>query len=136
MHKSVPTDALWLYPCELERDGHYVRAQGQLVFNSASAITSAVLGGLGLCCVPRDIVETYIADGILLASWTTGALRFQATISITQAHGKIHQHFHCGFIPCNSALPRSSKVNRDRDINRRLSEPWKTLELKQESCFC
>lgn len=53
---------------DFEKDGQVlnVRAEGQLVFNSSSAILKAALEGFGLAFVPEDMAEQQIADGRLV----------------------------------------------------------------------
>lgn len=69
----LPTSGgLWTWP--FAKDGHElkVRAEGQLVFNTVTLMLDTVLAGLGLACLPIDVVERHIADGILvqvLADW-------------------------------------------------------------------
>lgn len=53
---------------DFEKDGQVlnVRAEGQVVFNSSSAILRAALDGFGLAFVPEDMAEQQIADGHLV----------------------------------------------------------------------
>lgn len=53
---------------DFEKDGQVlnVRAEGQVVFNSSSAILRAALEGFGLAFVPEDMAEQQIADGHLV----------------------------------------------------------------------
>jgi DNA-binding transcriptional LysR family regulator len=48
---------------DFEKDGHVVnvRTDGQLVFNSGTAILRAALAGLGLAFLPEDMVQEHIA---------------------------------------------------------------------------
>jgi DNA-binding transcriptional LysR family regulator len=49
-----------------------VRVEGQLVFNSTALMLNAALTGLGLACLPEDLVQPHIADERLirvLADW-------------------------------------------------------------------
>jgi DNA-binding transcriptional LysR family regulator len=64
-----------LYAWEFEKDGRElrVRVEGQLVFNNTALRVNAVLQGLGLACLPEDVVTPYIDDGRLvevLADWS------------------------------------------------------------------
>jgi len=64
-----------LYAWEFEKDGRElrVRVEGQLVFNNTALRVNAVLQGLGLACLPEDVVRPYIDDGRLievLADWS------------------------------------------------------------------
>lgn len=53
---------------DFEKDGQVlnVRAEGQLVFNSSSAILRAALAGFGLAFVPEDMAEQQIAGAHLV----------------------------------------------------------------------
>lgn len=53
---------------DFEKDGQVlnVRAEGQVVFNSSSAILRAATEGFGLAFVPEDMAEQQIADGHLV----------------------------------------------------------------------
>jgi DNA-binding transcriptional LysR family regulator len=53
---------------DFEKDGQAlnVRAEGQVVFNSSSAILRAAIDGFGLAFVPEDMAEQHIADGHLV----------------------------------------------------------------------
>ncbi|MCR6660404.1 MAG: LysR substrate-binding domain-containing protein [Asticcacaulis sp.] len=49
-----------------------VRVDGQLIFNTGSQVVSAAVRGLGLACLPMDVVHEAIDDGRLvrvLADW-------------------------------------------------------------------
>lgn len=64
-----------LYAWEFEKDGQKlnVRVQGQLTYNSSRPILRAALAGLGLGCVPDDVVREHVAAGNLiqvLDDWT------------------------------------------------------------------
>lgn len=57
-----------------EKDGEAlnVRVEGQLVFSSIAMRINAACDGLGLACIPEDLVQLYIEDGRLtrvLADW-------------------------------------------------------------------
>ena len=43
-----------------------VRVEGQLVFNAIRMILDAALAGLGLACLPEDLVQARIAEGKLI----------------------------------------------------------------------
>lgn len=43
-----------------------VRVEGQLVFNTIAMILDAAVTGLGLACLPVDLVQARIADGKLI----------------------------------------------------------------------
>jgi len=57
-----------LYAWEFEKDGRElrVRVEGQLVFNNIALRLNAALHGLGLSCLPEDVVAPYIRDGRLV----------------------------------------------------------------------
>jgi DNA-binding transcriptional LysR family regulator len=54
---------------DFEKKGHAVnvRTEGQLVFNSGTAILRAALAGLGLAFVPEDTVREHVATGRLVS---------------------------------------------------------------------
>lgn len=63
-----------LLPWEFEKNGQTlnVRIEGQMVFNNIAMRLEAVLQGLGLACMPEDLVREHIAAGRLirvLADW-------------------------------------------------------------------
>lgn len=63
-----------LYAWELEKGGRElnVRVDGQLIFNTGSQVVSAAVRGLGLGCLPIDVVQAQLQDGRLLrvlADW-------------------------------------------------------------------
>lgn len=63
-----------LYAWEFERDGQElkVRVEGQLIFNSSTPMLRAALAGLGLACLPEDMVVEHLRAGDLkrvLAAW-------------------------------------------------------------------
>ncbi|ESQ79025.1 LysR family transcriptional regulator [Asticcacaulis sp. YBE204] len=63
-----------LYAWELEQGGRElnVRVDGQLIFNTGRQVVSAAVRGLGLACLPMDVVRAEIDDGRLirvLADW-------------------------------------------------------------------
>ena len=63
-----------LLPWEFEKNGQTlnVRIEGQMVFNNISMRLEAVLQGLGLACMPEDLVREHVAAGRLirvLADW-------------------------------------------------------------------
>jgi DNA-binding transcriptional LysR family regulator len=63
-----------LYAWELEKGGRElnVRVDGQLIFNTSSQVVVAALRGLGLGCLPLDVVQAQVDDGRLvrvLADW-------------------------------------------------------------------
>jgi len=43
-----------------------VRVDGQLTFNNARMIVEACLDGFGLCIMPENILDEYLADGRLV----------------------------------------------------------------------
>lgn len=57
-----------LYPWDFKKGQHEVkvRAQGRCVFNAVDLMPKAALEGLGLACVPEDIVAEAINKGRLL----------------------------------------------------------------------
>ena len=57
-----------VYPWEFDRGKRElkVRVEGQLVFNAIRMILDAALGGLGLACLPEDLVQARIAEGELI----------------------------------------------------------------------
>ncbi|MGO6941418.1 LysR family transcriptional regulator [Rhizobium leguminosarum] len=57
-----------VYAWEFEKDGRElrVRVEGQLVFNNIALRLNAVLAGLGLACMPENLVEAHLADGRLV----------------------------------------------------------------------
>ncbi|MDH4441521.1 MAG: LysR family transcriptional regulator [Rhizobium sp.] len=64
-----------LYPWEFEKDGQdlRVRVSGQLTFNSSYPMVGAAVEGLGVACVPDDLVAAELASGTLVAlleDWT------------------------------------------------------------------
>ncbi len=54
---------------DFEKNGHVlnVRTDGQLVFNSGTAILRAALAGFGLAFLPEDMVQSHVAAGILVS---------------------------------------------------------------------
>ena len=63
-----------LLPWEFEKNGQTlnVRIEGQMVFNNIAMRLEAVLQGLGLACMPEDLVREHVAAGRLirvLADW-------------------------------------------------------------------
>jgi DNA-binding transcriptional LysR family regulator len=52
-----------LYAWEFEKDGREmrVRVEGQLVFNNGVSVMAAALAGLGITCLPEDMVRASIA---------------------------------------------------------------------------
>ena len=54
---------------DFEKRGHAVnvRTEGQLVFNSGTAILRAALAGLGLAFVPEDMAQEHVAAGRLVS---------------------------------------------------------------------
>ena len=69
----LPTNG-GLYTWEFEKNGQTlnVRIEGQMVFNNISMRLEAVLQGLGLACMPEDLVREHVAAGRLirvLADW-------------------------------------------------------------------
>jgi DNA-binding transcriptional LysR family regulator len=56
-----------LYAWEFAKGSHElnVRVQGQLVFNSSPPILRAALAGFGMACVPEDMAQEHIAEGLL-----------------------------------------------------------------------
>jgi DNA-binding transcriptional LysR family regulator len=54
---------------DFEKKGHAVnvRTEGQLVFNSGTAILRAALAGLGLAFVPEDMAQEHVAAGRLVS---------------------------------------------------------------------
>lgn len=61
-----------------------VRVDGQLIFNTGSQVVSAAVRGLGLACLPMDVVHEAIDDGRLVRVLADWCPRFRAIISITQ----------------------------------------------------
>lgn len=64
-----------LYAWEFGKDGREVRVRvdGQLTFNSTTAITQAALAGFGIGYVPENIVADHVAAGdlvLLLDDWS------------------------------------------------------------------
>ena len=57
-----------LYAWEFEKDGRElkVRVEGQLVFNNIALRLNAALAGLGLACVPEDLVQQHVNQGYLV----------------------------------------------------------------------
>lgn len=57
-----------VYAWEFEKNGREVRVQvdGPLTFNNLALRLSAALDGLGLACLPEDVVRPHIADGRLI----------------------------------------------------------------------
>lgn len=57
-----------LYAWEFEKDGQQVNVHvdGQVVFNNVELRRDAVLAGLGLACLPEDLVRPFIAEGRLV----------------------------------------------------------------------
>ncbi|MBY3514104.1 LysR family transcriptional regulator [Rhizobium laguerreae] len=57
-----------VYAWEFEKDGRElrVRVEGQLVFNNIALRLNAVLAGMGLAYMPKDLVEAHLADGRLV----------------------------------------------------------------------
>ena len=43
-----------------------MRVEGQLVFNTVPLIVWAAVAGLGLACLPEDIVKAHLAEGRLV----------------------------------------------------------------------
>lgn len=63
-----------IFPWEFEKKGESlnVRVEGQLIFNNIGMRLDAALKGLGLACMPEDLVQTHIEEGRLirvLADW-------------------------------------------------------------------
>lgn len=63
-----------LYAWEFEKGKRElkVHVEGQLVFNNIALRLNAALAGLGLACLPEDLVQAHLADGRLvrvLADW-------------------------------------------------------------------
>ncbi len=56
------------YAWEFEKDGHpvNVHVDGQLAFNTSPLIIRAAVSGLGLACLPEDLVGEHLADGRLV----------------------------------------------------------------------
>ena len=54
---------------DFEKNGHVlnVRTDGQLVFNSGTAILRAALAGFGLAFLPEDMVQPHVAAGMLVS---------------------------------------------------------------------
>jgi DNA-binding transcriptional LysR family regulator len=76
----LPTSGgLWSWPFAKDGRELKVRAEGPLAFNAIPLILSAALAGLGLACLPDDVVREHVAAGRLvrvLADWsplTTGS---------------------------------------------------------------
>ena len=57
-----------LYAWEFEKAGRKlnVRVEGQLVFNTAGLIVKAALAGMGLACLPQNVVQDAIDGGRLV----------------------------------------------------------------------
>lgn len=57
-----------IYAWEFEKNGQAlkVRVEGQLVFNNIAMRLDAALQGLGLTCMPEDLVRPYLSDGRLI----------------------------------------------------------------------
>ncbi len=57
-----------MYAWEFDKDGREVkvRVEGQLAFNTLSAIRQAALGGFGLAYLPEDYVRPHLDDGLLI----------------------------------------------------------------------
>jgi DNA-binding transcriptional LysR family regulator len=57
-----------LYAWEFEKDGREVnvRVDGQLVFNTSTMIIKAALAGMGLACLPDEVVRPYLEDSRLV----------------------------------------------------------------------
>ncbi|WP_394790245.1 LysR family transcriptional regulator [Rhodoferax sp.] len=57
-----------IYAWEFEKDGHAlkVHAQGQWVFSSTAPRLQAALAGFGVACVPEDMAQPYIDQGLLV----------------------------------------------------------------------
>lgn len=57
-----------LYAWEFEKEGQttQVRVTGQVTFNNAMFMLDAALQGLGLCCMPLDLVQPHIDAGRLV----------------------------------------------------------------------
>lgn len=55
-------------PWEFEKDGEVinVRVEGQLIFNNIAMRLHAALNGLGLICLPEDLVQAHIDAGQLV----------------------------------------------------------------------
>lgn len=63
-----------IFPWEFGKKGEQlkVRVEGQLVFNTIAMRLDAALDGLGLACMPEDVVQAPVAEGRLirvLADW-------------------------------------------------------------------
>lgn len=63
-----------IFPWEFEKKGEElkVRVEGQLVFNNIAMRLDAALKGLGLACMPEDLVQTHVKQGRLvrvLSDW-------------------------------------------------------------------
>lgn len=63
-----------LYAWEFERDGEsvQVRVDGQATFNNTMLMLQACLDGMGICCVPLDLLQPHIDAGRLvpvLSDW-------------------------------------------------------------------
>ncbi|MCZ2498090.1 LysR family transcriptional regulator [Xylophilus sp. Kf1] len=63
-----------LYAWEFEKDGESleVRVSGQATFNNTQLMLQAALDGMGVCCVPLDLLEPHFQAGRLLpvlADW-------------------------------------------------------------------
>jgi DNA-binding transcriptional LysR family regulator len=54
---------------DFEKNGHVlnVRTDGQLIFNSGTAILRAALAGFGLAFLPEDMVQPHVAAGMLVS---------------------------------------------------------------------
>ena len=63
-----------LYSWEFSKDGKEIRVkvEGQLIFNNLASRIDAALSGMGIACVPEDIVQHHINEGrleSLLEEW-------------------------------------------------------------------
>ena len=56
-----------LYPWEFEKDGEavQVRVDGQATFNNTQLMLQAALDGIGICCVPLDLLQPHFEAGRL-----------------------------------------------------------------------
>ena len=65
-HRHVGAGGLYVW--EFEKDGQdlRVRVDGQLAFNSSTAMVDAALSGYGIAYLPEDLVRRHIASGKLV----------------------------------------------------------------------
>lgn len=64
----LPTHGgLLVWDFELDGDKIKVHGEGQLVFNTSSAILRAALAGFGLAFIPEDMVQEHLAAGRLVS---------------------------------------------------------------------